>query len=388
MNLTAYIYHLGEFKNQSDQKSHKETIVMWSPQQELGLKSVGVWYHSLDRKQVFKVLGYAGTGKTTLAKHFASLINGEVLYASFTGKAALVLRKAGCHGATTIHSLIYKPVKNEFGVLEFSINRNSSLKDAALLIVDECSMVDDELGKDLLSFGIPILVLGDPAQLPPPGGTGFFTEGEGDVMLTEIHRQAEDSPIIHLATSVRNGVIPKLGEYGTSKIVNDVSADEFMQYDQMIAGRNITRSSLNAMHREALGRESVFPVTGDRLICLKNKPKMGLFNGGMFEVLKTTKTKSKMFKQYTIKNLDTPTQAAFQVKVHDSFFTGTEKPNWKTLTGSQEFDFGFCITAHKSQGSQWDSVLVFDESYCFRDDKFRWLYTAITRASERVTIYR
>ena len=361
---------------------------MWSPQQELGLKRVGEWYHSLDRKQVFKVLGYAGTGKTTLAKHFASLINGEVLYASFTGKAALVLRKAGCHGATTIHSLIYKPVKNEFGILEFSINRNSSLKDAALLIVDECSMVDDELGKDLLSFGIPILVLGDPAQLPPPGGTGFFTEGEGDVMLTEIHRQAEDSPIIHLATSVRNGVIPKLGEYGTSKIVNDVSADEFMQYDQMIAGRNITRSSLNAMHREALGRESVFPVTGDRLICLKNKPKMGLFNGGMFEVLKTTKTKSKMFKQYTIKNLDTPTQAAFQVKVHDSFFTGAEKPNWKTLAGSQEFDFGFCITAHKSQGSQWDSVLVFDESYCFRDDKFRWLYTAITRASERVTIYR
>ena len=66
-------------------------------------------------------------------------------------------------------------------------------------------MVDEDLGRDLLSFGKPVLVLGDPAQLPPVKGGGFFTEAEPDVMLTEVHRQAADNPIIRAvhATSAR-----------------------------------------------------------------------------------------------------------------------------------------------------------------------------------------
>ena len=57
-------------------------------------------------------------------------------------------------------------------------------------------MVDEELGRDLLSFGTPVLVLGDTAQLPPVKGGGFFTDAEPDAMLTEVHRQAADNPII------------------------------------------------------------------------------------------------------------------------------------------------------------------------------------------------
>ena len=70
-------------------------------------------------------------------------------------------------------------------------------------MIDECSMVDEELGRDLLSFGKPILVLGDPAQLPPVKGGGFFTETAPDVMLTEIHRQAEGSAIIRASRAAR-----------------------------------------------------------------------------------------------------------------------------------------------------------------------------------------
>ena len=66
-------------------------------------------------------------------------------------------------------------------------------------------MVDEELGRDLLSFGKPVLVLGDPAQLPPVKGGGFFTEAEPDIMLTEVHRQAADNPIIRMSMVVREG---------------------------------------------------------------------------------------------------------------------------------------------------------------------------------------
>src|SRR5690606_24430402 len=100
----------------------------------------------------------------------------------------------------------------------FSLNRDSAIDKAALVVIDECSMVDEEVGRDLLSFGKPVLVLGDPAQLPPIAGGGFFTEVEPDIMLTEVHRQAADDPIIHLSMLAREGRGLDYGIYGDSRV--------------------------------------------------------------------------------------------------------------------------------------------------------------------------
>jgi len=197
------------------------TVHTWSPQQAAALDAVARWYGSgLDRKQVFRVFGYAGTGKTTLARHFADGLRGRVLYMAYTGKAAMVMRKNGCRGALTIHATIYSVDFNpETGVKKFVLKDVDDLSDAALFVIDECSMVDEEIGKDILSFGVPVLVLGDPAQLPPVKGGGFFTDADPDVMLTEIHRQAAENPIVQMATTIREGGRLTYGAYGESRVI-------------------------------------------------------------------------------------------------------------------------------------------------------------------------
>jgi len=162
----------------------------FSTEQENALQAVQQWLKK-GQSPVFKLFGYAGAGKTTLARHIAENADGEVAFGAFTGKAAYVMRNKGCTDATTIHSLIYRPTSDddESDGPSFTIRRDAPASKADLIIIDECSMVDEDLGRDLLSFGNPVLVLGDPAQLPPVKGGGFFTENEPDFMLTEIHRQ-------------------------------------------------------------------------------------------------------------------------------------------------------------------------------------------------------
>src|SRR3954467_1053695 len=192
--------------------------MQWSPEQDRALKTVSRWIESGDG-QVFRLFGYAGTGKTTLARHLAEHIDGEVAFGAFTGKAALVMRAKGCKDARTIHGLIYRPRDMESEEPTFVLNEDSAASNASLIVIDECSMVDEELGRDLLSFGKPVLVLGDPAQLPPVKGGGFFTEAEPDVMLTEVHRQATDNPIIRLSMIVREGGRLPYGAHGESRIL-------------------------------------------------------------------------------------------------------------------------------------------------------------------------
>jgi len=282
-------------------------------------------------------------------------------------------------------------VDKNTGEVNFRLNRNGSpLNDAALIIIDECSMVDEKMAKDLLSFGKPILVLGDPAQLPPVAGAGFFTEAKPDIMLTEIHRQAEENPIIYLATQVRNGIFPDIGEYGDSRVITKLTSHDALNADQIIVGRNVTRDDLNRKVRKLLKLDPDTPVANDRLICLKNDYDKGIFNGGMFKIERLLEQKYKTnFLQMSLAREDERDGLPVLVKVHKSFFMDDiQKPEWKTLKGSQEFDYGYAITCHKSQGSQWDNVLIYDESWCFREVWQRWLYTAITRASEKVTILK
>src|SRR6516162_1054001 len=197
-------------------------MAVFSPQQDDALRAVAAWLKAKpgrrDTPPLFRLFGYAGTGKTTLARHIAEGVDGKVLYAAFTGKAALVMRRKGCAGASTIHSLIYRARESGEETPSFELWEEAPASKAKLIVIDECSMVDAELGRDLLSFGAPVLVLGDPAQLPPIQGGGFFTAAEPDAMLTEVHRQACDDPIVHLSMEVRAGRRLAPGRYGLTEV--------------------------------------------------------------------------------------------------------------------------------------------------------------------------
>lgn len=348
--------------------------------------------------QVFRIFGFAGSGKTTLAAYKAKSIGYGVLAATFTGKAALVMRRKG-FSCSTIHSLIYKPEMvptldqdgNPTGEehLEFGLNDESDLWNAKLLIVDEVSMVNEDLAKDLLSFNRPILVLGDPGQLPPVSGTGYFVKGKPDVMLTEIHRQALENPIIRMSMDIRLGRGVKTGNYGESRVIRRAQLDrrvDLLAADQVLCGINRTRRTLNNDMRTYLGFDlAAQPMVKDKLICLRNSRLKNLFNGGMWKVEEPPQFDGEVF-EMSLASLDIQGRTA-KVKVPLEFFIGEEEK----LPGAkrrkfEEFDFGYAITTHKSQGSQWDNVLVINENYCFRENAIQWLYTAITRAAEKVTL--
>ena len=380
-------------------------MMQWSPQQEAALKAVSDWLRARktgSAPQCFRLFGYAGVGKSSLAAHFAEGVDGDVLFGAYTGKAALVLRNKGCPNASTIHSMIYSMREGPGGVPEFYLNPSSAAATADLIIIDECSMCDVELGEDLLSFGTPVLVLGDPAQLPPVKGGGFFTEHTPDVMLTEIHRQAADNPIIALSAKVRQGERLALGDYGSVRVLGRKQLDpnDIVAADQLLVGKNATRRNMNAWFRRLKGRtEPHTPEVGDKLVCLKNSHAKGLLNGGLWEVaklddkpLKGRRKTSDILTGGIVKMIVTSLDfgldgQSVEVTVPRAFFTGTEgQMSWKERRRYDEFDFGYALTVHKSQGSQWDNVMVFDESAVFRDDRHRHLYTAITRAAERLTI--
>lgn len=361
-------------------------------QQATALQAVKGWLRDKSGKQIFRLFGYAGVGKTTLAREIVDMVSGQVLFCSFTGKAALVLKQKGCTPASTIHSLIYKPIEDPAtGETTFILNEDSAAATAALIIVDEVSMVGEDIGRDLMSFGTRILVLGDPAQLPPIKGTGFFTAAEPDIMLTEIHRQARDNPIIRMSMDVREGRSLAIGQYGESKVItrDQVDQQEVLAADQVIVGMNKTRRAFNARIRTLLGRGSIFPEAGDRVICLRNNRVKKLLNGGMWAVERSRMTGARNKRvAMQIRSLDDDSiLAPIEVETPVEFFLGTEDDlEWQVRKKHDEFDHGYAISCHKAQGSQFPWVYLFDESRVFRENRINHLYTALTRAAERVTV--
>jgi len=372
-----------------------------SPQQDEALRAVSKWLKD-GRSPIFRLFGYAGTGKTTLARYFAEHIEGDVQFAAFTGKAAQVLRSKGAANARTLHSLIYRPrgeeaVENETTgktsiAPTFSLNRQSPVSRAKLIVVDECSMVDEQLGRDLMSFGTPILVLGDPGQLPPISGGGFFTEHEPDFLLSEIHRQARDNPIIRLALDVREGREFTFGDFGAAKVISktDVTQELVLGADQVLVGTNRTRRRYNQRLRELKGFSASFPQAGDKLVCLRNDPAKGLLNGSLWKVMTSSRETVKPGINLLIAPEDEePGRGVAKIKLLKAQFDDPDAEiPWQTKKRFDDFDYGYALTTHKAQGSQWDEVVLFDESYAFRDTRERWLYTAITRAAERLTVVR
>jgi len=367
-------------------------MTKFTTHQNEALARVGAWLHQAKsggrETQVFRLFGFAGTGKTTLARHIAEGVDGEVKFAAFTGKAAQVMRAKGCEGASTIHSLIYRTRDSGAEVPSFELWDDAPVGKARLIIIDECSMVDAELGRDLLSFGVPVLVLGDPAQLPPVQGAGFFTEAAPDAMLTEVHRQAQDDPIVRLSMEVREGRGLRPGTYGASLVVarRDLDPDRVLQADQVLVGRNTTRRAYNTRLRLRRGIEDALPIAGDRLVCLRNNRKKGLFNGSLWSVKQRAISKSQLVSMRILPD-DGDGDKPVKVSVRpECFVGGIEDVPWATRRKYDEFDYGYVLTVHKSQGSQWDDVVLFDESFAFPEHHDRWLYTGITRAAKKLAV--
>lgn len=374
-------------------KKKEEPQLDWSPQQLEAIEKVKAWIGKKDRKQIFRLFGYAGTGKTTLAKFLAKQVKGRVLFAAFTGKASQVLRNKGCEGASTIHSLIYKAHRNPVtGIVTFSKNYDSLLVGAKLLIVDEVSMVGEEIAMDLLSFRVPILVLGDPAQLPPVKGSGYFINEEPDALLTEVHRQAAENPIIRLSMAIRQEQDEHYskGESGGAEFIPRDSmtllevANKCLEFDQVLCGLNRTRIHLNKCIRKLHQRKDEFPEVGDRLVCLRNDHAKGIFNGSLWDVVKVSQSSDRI--SMDLKSIDD--EGVFvDVVVLKEFFTRREQGlPWQKLRGTQQFTYGYVLTVHKSQGSQWDNVLLFDESFVFGEDRVKHFYTGVTRAAVNLTV--
>ena len=419
-----------------------------SAMQAKAIADIKSWFaDGTAQQQVFKVFGYAGAGKSTITKYAIEelgLSDGkDVLYAAFTGKAALVMTRKGTP-ASTIHSLIYRvseatpaeieKIKSEIAELRakksslgmaerlfeesqlrslelrladihkprFVLNEQSALREAKLLVLDEVSMVGDDMARDLVAFGKPVLVLGDPGQLPPVKGEGAFTKDAPDVMLTEIHRQAGESAIIRLATLARESKPIPYGahdEFVWKMRRSDVGPEQMLRGGQVICGKNATRLQLNLAMKRAAGFGGLYPEgNGEKIICLKNRNDLGLVNG-MFLDLAGIEDEDELSFTATITTEDGQKIGggngnAERFRIYKGHFDEHVAPDpererrdhWKKKT-LIETVWGWAITAHKSQGSQWPNIIVFDDGLGrTAEDRARWLYTAITRAERGLVI--
>ena len=380
-------------------------------QQKDTLEKLRDWWYN-GTSQTFEISGAAGTGKTTLIKYLIKelkLYKEEVLFTAYVGKATLAMTRSGVT-AKTIHSAItyatdeFKYDDNGEKILIYGraarkkkfVKRPYLDQRIKLIVVDEGSMVPEKLAEWLLSYRIPIIVLGDLNQLPPVAGTSVFLK-KPDAVLTEIMRQASDSPIPYFAQFIlKNGPRLKPGYIGDKiKIIRrDLLTDDILQSaDVVICGRNKTRDMLNKYIRENIfGRTNEIPVIGDKLICRENDwsrcidEDYYLINGLIGYVVDIdleTISKDSMVLDFKPDFLD----ECFKNVVLDRVFmklTPQEKKYYKT--DFTKFEYGYAITCHLSQGSQYNKVVVFYEFMHDYEYATKWLYTAVTRAIDELIV--
>lgn len=397
---------------------------------------------------ILKLAGYAGTGKSTTIREIVRRARVELAVAALTGKAAMVLRRKGVEDALTLHSLVYRAIEDREthkiryvrrevlrkydaapGTIESFADGGASVPVQAV-IVDEASMVPPDMARDLAQHCVPILYVGDPAQLPPIKGHGDAIESP-DILLTEVLRQALESGILHYATLIRQGrtphaCIPALhGKTDVQFVPRSRARETILNAGdaQILVGRNETRRELNAALRDHMGYVGVLQE-GERLICLRNNREEGLWNGQQGTVQRVhgsrpAQTRAVPDQEYGARFLDSKWDFTLVADVVDE--EGREHPNTEicgpVLTGaidlaayeerqwtelrralpgiSEErlhnigirrsgrfFTYAYAITVHKAQGSEFDRVVVVDEPM---PHQARWWYTAVTRAAKEVT---
>lgn len=383
-----------------------------SPDQVNALRQIGAWYRT--RPTQFLTLGgYAGTGKTTLIAYLRQALRdfddgATVAFCAYTGKATRVLmdrlkaQRVALRGdsVSTIHSLIYSTEGGD-GDTPRWVRKDKLEK--SLIIVDEASMVDEQIWRDLLSFGVLVLAVGDHGQLPPVGSS-FNLMANPAVRLERIFRQAEDSPIIEVATLAREtGVIPAR-EFGAGVRKLDralpetgVMVEELLaswRPDLMIlCGYNQTRQRLNAAIRGLRDMESPEPQSGDVVVCLRNNRTKHIYNGMIGRIARVVPvTADDGMRWYeaeiALEGEDYTYNGYILREQFGALATAREAPVAPDGQRGDLWDFGYALTVHKAQGSQAERVLVFEERFARSDETEwrRWLYTAVTRAESQLTI--
>jgi len=325
--------------------------------------------------------GYAGTGKSTVISHLMNILpNWKVC--AFTGKAANVLRKKGVP-ATTIHSLIYKPLVDDKGDVIPDENGNptfvlTSELDAEGIIIDEASMISRELYEDLVSFNLPIIFVGDHGQLEPVG-QDMNLMAHPDFTLETIHRNAGE--VARFCEFIRRGYRPAAFQTsfeGKVHFLNRFQAEQYItDVDQIICAFNRTRVQINKRVRAKLGMpEGDSPVVGDRIMCLKNNNQIGLFNGMQGTVDFIYSRKNRMHFRNDEGNV-------FDINFDPKQFNEEQYKLSFRRGDPDPFDFAYCITVHKSQGSEWNKLMVFEQRGGNWDHR-RWSYTAASRAEDEI----
>ena len=413
--VTSTIYNKCMFRSLTEGQARAENMIAH-------------WFYHSDR-QTFVLTGFAGTGKTALLRHAVcerlELVPDEsAAFVTPTGKAATVLIKNGIP-ACTVHRLIYQSIVEQqeielngktVKIDKLTFRRRESIdKSIKLIVLDEASMVSDEVLLDILNFGVKVLLCGDDSQLPPVEGLNTYLK-EPDARLTEIVRQARDNPIIYLSSLAREGRHISFGNYGNKAFV--LSRREFagerrkrlmQRAEQIICGLNRTRTKINDEMRALYGYSGL-PKDGEKLICTLNnweqyidgQMRFNLVNGIIGRAIEPFYDEGACmgFTQFQADFLDEKCPEAlpfdagifmtgeYRYRHGDYFEKFDEDGNPKGAFTLNRFEYGYCISCHKAQGSEFESAIVFDESYAFREDAGRWLYTAITRARDRLIIVR
>lgn len=388
--------------------------------QELGVKKALERYRNKEKYIV--ISGYAGVGKSTLVKFIIEALDvdkDKVCYATFTGKAAEVLRKKGNKNAITLHKLLYNFIPIDNGRF---IRTPKEFIDYSIVVVDEISMAPKEMVELLFTHNCFVICLGDPFQLPPINkNEDNHLLDNPHIFLDEIMRQAQDSEIIKLSMDIRENksISRYMGENLRVYERHEFVSQMMTWADQIIVATNNTRNALNARIRQNLGF-GADPCVGDKIIChhnywdylddSKNNP---LVNGtiGYIRNLKEKRIivpKPTFFnmqkKSYEILDIDfenVSNEKYSNLIIDKSYLENEEKTlDWKDegrinkMKRSKSylpliFDYGYAITCHRAQGSEFNNVLVIEESFPFsREEHARWLYTACTRSSERLILIK
>lgn len=347
---------------QTDELLVSGTVVLTDEQEDVVNRLAKI------EKTVQSLGGLAGTGKTTLVSVLLKRLNGFACCA-FTGKAADVLRSKGIPDASTIHSLIYtKNEKNDdMGGPLFDLRPSLPCKG---IVVDEASMVGRDVYRDLISFGLPVIFVGDHGQLEPVG-EDIYLMSNPDFRLETVHRNAGD--IARFAFHLRSGGSPY--DFDKSEKVTVVAKKDcsphLLEANQIICAFNNSRVAINKHIRSIKGYDVEMPVIGDRVISLQNSRKLRIFNGtqGILTSVLPTKLTLKLPDKKIVK-------APYNVRTFNQE---------KTLREgfAHPFDYAYAITCHKAQGSEWDKVMVLEQISSMWDHK-RWAYTAASRAKKQV----
>lgn len=329
---------------------------------------------NLDNHQMQTLGGYAGTGKSTIIRVLLDALHrkGRSFCAcAFTGKATNVLRKKGMH-AQTIHSTIYQPYKDENGDTVWFLTDKYDLANKGVdgFIVDEASMVSKEIHDDLISFGLPIIYVGDHGQLEPIG-TKFNLMQKPMYRLETVHRNAGE--IAHFAEHLRKGHPATTFKGQTQvQVIKESSIEDrhLAAVDQIICAFNKTRVKLNERVRIEKKIQYTFIAKGEKIICLRNKKVLGLFNGMQGIVQKVGKNDRFNF---------ISDGQLFENIHYDPDQFGREANEFEFSQEANPFDYAYAITCHKAQGDEWGNVIVYEQR-CDKWDNVRWSYTAASRA--------